>query len=655
MRRRRKDGVRATARDDIIYPVATDKAGASPGGGYDPMATLVAAQAAPRRVRSLPSLLRQGLVLAYTAGRGTLVLTAAGQLLGAVFAGLQVFAATFALRAVLDAERSGGSVTRAAVPLALLAALGALTTVTATLMTQRQRLLGELVTRHVWARVLRVTTSVPLESFESAEFYDRLQRVETFALVRPLTLAQSLVSLLGGLAGTLVLGVALLRIEPLLVPLLTLAGVPLILLNRRSSGLEFEFAVQQTPALRLRSYLRSVLIGRQEAKEVRAFELADPLAGQHDANYGGYVDALQRHLRRKTALLLVGAAATTLVTAGTLALLLLLVSRGRVSLAQAGGAVVAVRLLATRLQQVTSGVGQLFESGLFLAELDEFLSLEVPVRPSSARVRPFDALTARGLSFTYPGADRPAVADVDLDLCAGEVVAIVGENGSGKSTLAKLLAGLYTPTAGTVCWDDRDAALLDERARRAHTAVVFQDFVRYQLSARVNVGVGRYDLLHHEDRLRDAARSADVDELLSGLSAGYETVLSKAFAGGRELSGGQWQRIALARAFFRDAPFVVLDEPSAALDPRAEHELFSRLRTLFAGRSVLFISHRFSTVRGADRTYVMKGGRVVESGSHEELMAVGGLYAELFRLQAAAYQDDVAPASVARSTSATGT
>jgi ATP-binding cassette subfamily B protein len=297
-------------------------------------------------------------------------------------------------------------------------------------------------------------------------------------------------------------------------------------------------------------------------------------------------------------------------------------------------------MLATQVQTLFGGVQRIFESGLFLDDLSRFLAL----RPSMtvgedqpAAPEDFSMLTVRGVTFTYPGAPRPALREVDLDLRRGEVVAIVGENGSGKSTLAKVLAGLYEPQRGAVLWDGTDIRAYSHTSVRARVAVIFQDFVRYAFSAQDNIAVGDVQSPPDLDRVRRAARMAGADGSISALEDGYATILSRMFAGGRDLSGGQWQRVAVARGYFRNAPFVILDEPSAALDPRAEHDLFSSLKGTLEGRTAVFISHRFSTVRSADRIYVLEEGRVVEHGSHEELLRHGGQYSELFRLQAAAY------------------
>jgi ATP-binding cassette subfamily B protein len=249
----------------------------------------------------------------------------------------------------------------------------------------------------------------------------------------------------------------------------------------------------------------------------------------------------------------------------------------------------------------------------------------------------FDAITARNVSFTYPSREVPSLSDVSIDLPRGHVVALVGENGSGKTTLAKLLAGLYPPTHGTVAWDGIDMTTFDPAQLRPRVAVLFQDFVRYHLSAFENIAFGNRRLADDEPAVFAAARSAGAHEFLTTLPHGYETLLGPEYYGGSDLSGGQWQRVALARAFLRDAELIILDEPTAALDPRSEAELYARVRELFAGRTVLLISHRFASVRRADHIYVLDGGRVIEDGSHDELMHAQGSYAQMFTLQASAY------------------
>jgi len=301
-----------------------------------------------------------------------------------------------------------------------------------------------------------------------------------------------------------------------------------------------------------------------------------------------------------------------------------------------------VLVLGERLMTSVSSAGMLYESARFLEDFTSFVALEPIItarRPSGNAPAGFTRLRVEDVSFTYPSANQPALHGVSLEIGAGEIVALVGANGSGKTTLAKLLCRLYLPQAGRILWDHTDTASVDPDQLRRHVAVIFQDFQHYALPARDNIGLGRHQRIDDLDAIITAARHAGAHEFLAALPAGYDTVLGPEFSGGNDLSIGQWQRVALARAFFRDAPFIILDEPTAALDARAEHDLFQAIRTLCQGRSVLLISHRFSSVRTADRVYVLQHGRVVEHGSHDQLMAAGGLYADLFTLQAAAYLD----------------
>jgi ATP-binding cassette subfamily B protein len=302
-----------------------------------------------------------------------------------------------------------------------------------------------------------------------------------------------------------------------------------------------------------------------------------------------------------------------------------------------------VAVVGARLTQAGYAAGSLSEAGLYLDDYLAFVALlpqAEAARPTGPAPRGFARLEVDQVSFTYPSGAQPALRDVCLNVDAGEVVALVGENGSGKTTLAKLLAGLYLPDAGQVRWDGSDVAGVDPDQLRRSVAVIFQDFVRYHLPARDNIGLGRVEAIDDLGAIRAAAGQAGADGFLAALRAGYGTMLGPEFLGGTDLSVGQWQRVALARAFFRDAPFVILDEPTAALDPKAEHELLQRIRSLLADRTVLVISHRFSSVRSADRIYVLADGRIAEHGTHRQLMARRGRYAELFTLQANAYLAD---------------
>jgi ATP-binding cassette subfamily B protein len=401
-----------------------------------------------------------------------------------------------------------------------------------------------------------------------------------------------------------------------------------------------------TPRDRERDYLMGLLTARDVAKEVRAFDLADYLRSRYDRLFAERIAELRRVARQQLWVYVAANLAAGAILAATLLLLAWLTVRGSVSLSGAGVAVAAVAIAGERLTVAGYSMGALGEASLYIQDYLAFVGMLPELQrqqPVASGASSFRRIDVEDVSFTYPAGEEPALRGVSMTIESGEIVALVGENGSGKTTLAKLLAGLYPPDSGVIRWDGVDIATVDRADLSRSIAPIFQDFVRFHLAARDNIGLGRVDRVDDLDGITEAARYADADGFIAALPAGYETRLGPEFVGGTDLSVGQWQRIALARAFFRGAPFVILDEPTASLDARAEHDLFERIRGLLAGRTVLLISHRFSSVRSADRIYVLDGGRVVESGTHDELMAQSGLYAELFSLQAAAYLTEPEP------------
>jgi ATP-binding cassette subfamily B protein len=591
--------------------------------------------------RELPRLVLASLRLVWEAGRREFLLTAGLQLVVAAGTAAELFIARSVLSAVLGADGLSAILP----PVAALVAVTVAVELVQALEAERTRILGELVGRRALDRVLDVSTSVDLLAFEEPDFYDRLRRAHFQGQFRSFQIVQGLLGLVGALTAAGGIVAALTAFSPLLVPLLLAGYVPLWIVAARNSRDLYRFMHGMTPNDRERMYLQSILVERSPAKEVRAFQLAPLIRARYDRLYDERFAELRALARRRTGRALAGSLASSGMTAIAVGVLAWLYVEGHLSLAAAGASVFGLYQLSGRLRAVHFSAASLYEATLFIRDYTSFLDLGAVDRGvPSARSAPagFGRVAVEGVTFTYPGASRPALADVSVAVSAGEIVALVGENGSGKTTLAKLIAGLYRPESGRVLWDGVDSADIEPDELRRRIALIFQDFERYRLSARDNIGLGRHERIDDADAIAAAARRADADGFLERLPDGYETVLGREFWGGYDLSIGQWQRIALARAFFRDASLVILDEPTAALDARAESRLFERMRELLEGRAAVLISHRFSSVRSADRIYVLSHGRVVEQGTHDELVGGDGLYADLFALQAAAYLGETA-------------
>jgi ATP-binding cassette, subfamily B, bacterial len=501
--------------------------------------------------------------------------------------------------------------------------------------------LADAFSRDVSLRVMRQAASLELAWFENAAFHDRLERARAQATDRIM-----LLSSLGALfqrSGALVsMSAGVAYYEPLLLVLVVLCVVPTFVGESHFALLGYGLAHRLTPRHRELDYLRLVGSSRESAKEVKMFDLGPHLAERYGAISDEVIEENKRLARQRLGWGTLLAALATLGYYGGYAYLVWQAFAGRISVGTLTFLAGALATAQGELAMVFSLVSSISEHALFLTDLISFLELRSPVesKPDAVPVpRPIRrGLEFRNVSFTYPGTDRLVLRDLDFHIAPGERVALVGENGNGKTTFVKLIARLYEPTSGSILLDGVD--LRDYRIDdlRREIGVIFQDFFRYDMAVRTNIGVGRLELAGNDEALWEAARKSGADQMLAGLPRGLEQMLGRRFEGGVDLSGGEWQSVALARAYLRDAQLLILDEPTASLDAIAEAEAFASFAELTRGRMAILISHRFSTVRIADRIVVLAGGRIQEEGSHEELVAAGGRYAHLYETQASSYR-----------------
>ena len=559
-------------------------------------------------------------------------------LVTAVVSGLSLLVLMVSGRELIQRLSSGSPPDSAWSLLPLVVVIGVATAaigICAAVDTEVRWILAHLVERQATSGIVETATAVPLAEFESPEFQDHLQRSLRESVHQPWEITQAVSQLAAALVGGIAIAIVLATVQPLLIPAVLLAGVPLALAATRNSQVLYDAVRAVTPLNRERQYLQDVLTGRDEAKEVRAFDAADHLRARYDDRYRRELQALRDVSRLRTRRSLVAGLGATIITVAVLATLIVLTIQGRVSLADAAVGAVAVQQLSMRVRGVNGAGSAIQEASLFLEDYGDFLArgerLDGEGPPTAPTTLSGAAVEMSGVWFTYPGAETPALQGVDLSIDRGHVVALVGANGSGKTTIAKLVCGLYEPQRGQVAW---------QAGATPRVGVIFQDFMRYELSARDNITLGDTARAADDEHLTASARAASADEFLSALPRGYDTWLSPSFEGGTDLSVGQWQRVAMARALFREAPVLVLDEPTAALDPSAERDLIAATKRLFTDKAVLVISHRFANVLDADRIHVLDAGRVIESGSHDELMSLGGRYAEMYRLQAATFGVD---------------
>lgn len=503
-----------------------------------------------------------------------------------------------------------------------------------------QSLLRAQLGQRVNEMILDKALTLELAQFEDSEFYDKLTRARREASSRPLSLVTRTFGLVQNLIALASFGVLLVGFSPWAMLVLLLAGLPSFIAETRFSGEAFTLFRWRSPDTRMQLYLETVIAREDHAKEVKLFGLGPLLLARYRAIFHKlYAADRALTLRRDLWGLGLGVIGT-LALYGAYAWIAWTTVFGRITLGQMTMYLMLFRQGQAAVSAMLSSIGGMYEDNLYLSTLYEYLETPVRVGGGAAVQGPDsrDGIRFEAVSFTYPGADAPTLHDINLHIRPGESLALVGQNGSGKTTLIKLLTRLYAPDQGRILLDGLDLAQWNENALRQRIGVIFQDFARYQMLVGENVGAGDVTRFEDRERWREASDKGMASAFIDSLPQGFETQLGKWFKDGRELSGGQWQKIALARAFMREqADILVLDEPTAAMDAQAEATIFEHFSAMSSQRIVILISHRFSTVRMADQIVVIQDGRIIEHGNHAQLLAQAGHYAHLFALQAKGY------------------
>lgn len=492
------------------------------------------------------------------------------------------------------------------------------------------------------SRIIRKALELDLAHFENAEYYDKLQNARREADWRSLQIVNGGFYLVQNFITLLSFGVLLFRFSPWLAVLLFAATIPAFIAQSHYAELHFRVLTWRAPEARKLQYLEHLLTDYDAVKEVKLFGLGEPLLGRYADLFWKFLREDQAIAQRRSLASLGWGLVATLSYYTAYAWIVWRAVGGEITLGDMTLYLGIARSSQGMFEAIFYGLSELYENGLFMSNLFAFLALQ-PQMVIAAAPRPAPRVIKKGIefrnvSFKYDGHDQFALRHVNLVIRPGEKIALVGPNGAGKTTLIKLLTRLYDPTDGQVLLDGVDLRDFEPRELRERIGVIFQDFVRYHLAAAENVGFGQIEALDDRPRIVGAAEKSGAHPVISALPEGYETTLGRWFFGGRDLSGGEWQKIALARAFMRDCDVIVLDEPTAALDAENEMRVFQQFRELTEDRMAVLISHRFSTVRMADRIYVIEHGTITEHGTHHELLARGGTYARLFTLQAESYR-----------------
>jgi ATP-binding cassette, subfamily B, bacterial len=502
-------------------------------------------------------------------------------------------------------------------------------------------LLADKYTRYVSIRVMNHAASLDLMAYEDPVFYDRLERARVQATDR-LVMIQAIGRLVQLTITTITLSVSIMLFSPWLMLLLILGVIPAFLGESHFALLGYAKNFRQTPVRRQLDYLRVLGGSKEAAKELKLFGLRNFLRDR-------FTQLSDDIYKENTALsrlkLIVGSLLSVIGTMGYYSAYVFVIWRtvaGALSIGTLTFLTGAIQQASSNIQQIFSTLAAIGDQALFLTDLLAFFEMQPTIRSKpNARIAPRPILQGvefRNVSFQYPGNSRLVIDHINFQLRPGERLALIGENGEGKTTIVKLMTRLYDPTDGQVLLDGVDLREYDLDDLHREIGVIFQDFMRYEMTARDNVAVGRIEEINNLDLLQIAAHKSMADDVIQRLPQNYEQMLGRRFEQGVDLSGGEWQKVALARAYLRDAQLLILDEPTAALDARSEFEVFRRFSELTTGKMALFISHRFSTVRAADRILVLANGKIAEEGTHDQLASLGGRYAEMFEMQASSYR-----------------
>lgn len=544
-------------------------------------------------------------------------------------------AALLVLQRLVDAVAAGAGADQLTGPLTWLVVLVVIAELAMVFAFTAEGRIYEKLGVAVRERLMNHAASLSLTQFEQPETHDLIERTTQGDRSRVSRMVYVSVQSVAWGAGALSALALLSASSPWLAVAALAMAVPIAWAGVRAGGRWHELTRRQSPGRRFTQYLGGLLSRREAATELRAYQLTGYFLQRWRLSFvrrrADHLDVRWANTREGWLAVLCASA----VFAAALGGAIYLAASGQVGPGQIAVLIGAIRILQMSLTGVAEHIGVLWELGLPVGELRAFL--EMP-HPPGGGTAPFPApmqgsIRFEGVTFTYPGGKEPVLCDLSLEIKPGEKVALVGANGAGKSTLTKLMLGLYQPDSGRISFDGVEITDIARESLRQHVSCVFQDFVRYNLTLLDNVAVGNLEAT--ADQVEAACAAAGLERL----PAGPDTMLGRMFTGGVELSGGQWQRVAMARAFVRDAQLIVLDEPTAALDPRAELEVFGKFVELVRGKTALLISHRLGSARLADRIIVLDGGKVAETGSHDELMAAGGLYAELFKTQAQWYEE----------------